>query len=347
MFHQAPSRLRSGAKVDQCRAFALPKEATRHGQPLQATLRADVAHERVRHAALEAPGVHGLLVCSAARKKHQNRSRGPHGGLRGTAAEAGHPPPILSPHVLQRKQECKLLWKRSIATSRHLNLFLPRIVFTRSICRRFPGQPLHFCSSLAAEFVCDAVRVYSFSLPLPHVHTPSLRTRGFSFRLVATRQRSLLRRVHLLQYDLTEKPKRPFASFKSFGTMHEAVRFLTLVPVTNLRRQSTASVVLIERLGPMLSRRNLFERFRPFLESFRRFEFEFCRRGNYFKNNSIFVCSGFDHMQCNCTCVCAVACFHTCVDQMQTHRSQTLTNNMHSTGTSHFHSNCGCVLDDS
>ena len=139
-----------------------------------------------------------------------------------------------------------------VTTSRHLNLFLPRIVFTRSICRRFPGQPLHFCSSLAAEFVCDAVRENSFSLPLPHVHTPSLRPRGFSFRLVATRQRSLLRRVHLLQYDITEKPKRPFASFKTFGTMHEAVRFLTLVPVTNLRRQSTASFVLMERLGLML-----------------------------------------------------------------------------------------------
>ena len=134
-----------------------------------------------------------------------------------------------------------------VTTSRHLNLFLPRIVFTRSICRRFPCQPLHFCSSLAAEFVCDAVRVYSFSLPLPHVHTPSLRPRGFSFRLVATRQRSLLRRVHLLQYDLTEKPERPFVSFKTF-----AVRFLTLVPVTNLRRQSTAPFVLIERLGLML-----------------------------------------------------------------------------------------------
>ena len=153
------------------------------------------------------------LVCSAAREKHQKRCRGPHGGLRGTAAEAGHPPPILSPHVLQRKQECKMLWKRSIATSRNLNLFLLRIVFTRTICRRFPGQPLHFCSSLAAEFVCDAVRVYSFSLPLPHVHTPSLRTRGFSFRLVATRQRSLLRRVHLLQYDLSHRKTRTSLRF--------------------------------------------------------------------------------------------------------------------------------------
>ena len=33
--------------------------------------------------------------------------------------------------------------------------------------------------------------------------------------------------------------------------------------------------------------------------------------------------------------------------QMQTHSRQTHINNIHSTDTSHFHSNCGYVLDDS
>ena len=38
-----------------------------------------------------------------------------------------------------------------------------------------------------------------------------------------------------------------------------------------------------------------------------------------------FVCSGFNHIQCDCTCACVVACLHP----------------------SHFLSNCGCVLADS
>ena len=65
-----------------------------------------------------------------------------------------------------------------------------------------------------------------------------------------------------------------------------------------------------------------FERFRPFLELLSRFEFVFCRRANYFKKNSICVCSGFNHTQCDCTCTCVVACFHTCVDQIQTHSGE-------------------------
>ena len=57
--------------------------------------------------------------------------------------------------------------------------------------------------------------------------------------------------------------------------------------------------------------------FRPFGELFSRFEFEFCRRGNYSKNQfDIFcVCSGFDHMQCDCTCAC--------VDQTDTQTTYT------------------------
>ena len=51
-------------------------------------------------------------------------------------------------------------------------------------------------------------------------------------------------------------------------------------------------------------------------------------------NNSIFFFarSGFDDVQRDCTCACAVACFHTCVDQMQTHSRQT-----HKQHTQHRH----------
>ena len=45
------------------------------------------------------------------------------------------------------------------------------------------------------------------------------------------------------------------------------------------------------------------------------------------------MCSGFDHIQCDCTCACAVACFHTCVDQMQTHTQTTYTAQTHHTST--------------
>ena len=45
--------------------------------------------------------------------------------------------------------------------------------------------------------------------------------------------------------------------------------------------------------------------FRPFSELFGRFEFEFCRRGNYFRKTIRFfeVYSGFDDIHCDCTCV--------------------------------------------
>ena len=49
------------------------------------------------------------------------------------------------------------------------------------------------------------------------------------------------------------------------------------------------------------------------------------------------MCSGFNHIQCDCTCACSVVCFRTCVDQVQRHSRQTHTNNIHSTDTSHFH----------
>ena len=55
------------------------------------------------------------------------------------------------------------------------------------------------------------------------------------------------------------------------------------------------------------------------------------------RNDSIFcacVFSGFNHMPCDCTCACVVACFHTCVDQMHIHSRHT--SNIHSTDTSHF-----------
>ena len=60
-----------------------------------------------------------------------------------------------------------------------------------------------------------------------------------------------------------------------------------------------------------------------YLELFSRFEFEFFRRGSFFQIVlRFFVCSEFIHTQCDLTCACVVACFHTCVDvsqQMQTH----------------------------
>ena len=65
------------------------------------------------------------------------------------------------------------------------------------------------------------------------------------------------------------------------------------------------------------------------------------------KTIRFFCVREFNRMQCDCACACVVACFHTCVDQVQTQSRQTHTNNIHSTDTSHFHSNCDCVFDDS
>ena len=47
--------------------------------------------------------------------------------------------------------------------------------------------------------------------------------------------------------------------------------------------------------------RNLFERFRGFLELIRRFEFEFCRCGNYFFE-------GFEFLVRSCECAVACLC---------------------------------------
>ena len=54
---------------------------------------------------------------------------------------------------------------------------------------------------------------------------------------------------------------------------------------------------------------NQFERFRGFLELTSRFEFDFCRCGNYlFERFEFLVCSKFNHTQCGRTRACAVAC---------------------------------------
>ena len=95
------------------------------------------------------------------------------------------------------------------------------------------------------------------------------------------------------------------------------------------------------------------------------FESEFCRRGNFSKKQFEFlVCSEFIHTQSDSTCTCVVACFHTCVTtdadtverrerkerQHHVHHytyRHTSRTDTHSTDTSHFYCNCGCVLDDS
>ena len=103
--------------------------------------------------------------------------------------------------------------------------------------------------------------------------------------------------------------------------------------------------------------KNLFLSGRSFLRTVEQNEsqipcgpFEFWRRGNYFLKEQFdfFVCSGFDHIQCDCTCACAVACSHTCVDQVQTHSRQAHTQTIY-TAQTHYTSipNCGCVFDDS
>ena len=51
---------------------------------------------------------------------------------------------------------------------------------------------------------------------------------------------------------------------------------------------SNCSEILI--FGTYHSGRNKFERFRVFLELISRFEFEFCRRGNYIFEDSNFWC---------------------------------------------------------
>ena len=107
------------------------------------------------------------------------------------------------------------------------------------------------------------------------------------------------------------------------------------------------------------------------------FEFEFCRRGSYFLSFFEFaVLSEFIHTQCNFTFTHVLWHLYTHVlmsRQMQTHsrkkrereierettppRHATArpipthitdrhTQTTHTADTSHFHSNCGCVLDD-
>ena len=62
--------------------------------------------------------------------------------------------------------------------------------------------------------------------------------------------------------------------------------------------------------------------FGRFWELFSRFEFDFRRCGNSFQLKKFdFWCvwSLFTHTECGFTFTCAVSCFHTCVDEMQTH----------------------------
>ena len=68
-------------------------------------------------------------------------------------------------------------------------------------------------------------------------------------------------------------------------------------------------------------------------------DFDFCCRGNHFQQTiQFFVCSEFIHIQCDFTCTCVVACFHTFVDvsqQMQTHSRQTHTQTTYRAQTHH------------
>ena len=57
------------------------------------------------------------------------------------------------------------------------------------------------------------------------------------------------------------------------------------------------------------SHRNNFERFRVFLELMKRFKFDLSLR-NFFWWFEFLMCSGFNHMQWDSTCACAVACLH-------------------------------------
>ena len=100
---------------------------------------------------------------------------------------------------------------------------------------------------------------------------------------------------------------------------------------------------------PVLSGPKLIRTISAVFRLFGRFEFEFVVVEIISKKTiRFFVCSGFIHTQCDCTCACAVTCYHTCVDQVQTHSRQTHTQTTYTAQTqSHFHSNCGCVLDDS
>ena len=103
--------------------------------------------------------------------------------------------------------------------------------------------------------------------------------------------------------------------------------------------------IMIARTVSALINSSVFGRFE---ELFSRFEFEFWRREICFKNPIRFFCvfGVQSHTMRLYMCMCC-GLFHTCVDQVQTHSRQTHTNNIHSTDTSHFPSNCGCVLDDS
>ena len=77
------------------------------------------------------------------------------------------------------------------------------------------------------------------------------------------------------------------------------------------------------------SARNLFERFRGFLFLISRFEFDCCRCGNYFLNDSNFWCSKFNHTQCGRTCACAVACLCPQISNSNDVVSVTIHDNVH------------------
>ena len=89
--------------------------------------------------------------------------------------------------------------------------------------------------------------------------------------------------------------------------------------------------------------RNSLEGFRPFWHYLVNVEFEFCRRGIKTKNNSIVFLCVLGSITRNVIVHVRVPCL------VSTHVliRQTHTNNIHSTDTSHFHSNCCCVLDGS
>ena len=91
------------------------------------------------------------------------------------------------------------------------------------------------------------------------------------------------------------------------------------------------------------SRRNLSERLRSFLKLLRIFEFEFCRRGNYFQTMRFFKCSDFTRTQCDFTFIHVLWRMYThalmCRDSQQTDTHKQHTQYRHHTDATHINSN--------
>ena len=223
---KSSSRRRIGAIVDQYRAVlgscpgtyywgswsaqfteagvTLLKEATRHGQTLQAALPEEVAQQRVRHAALEAPALCGLLVGCAVTVPRSLpaetcRTLPTSLGTEGARSELEPRPANVSwrceapqaklgtSHYLAACPGAKAGARTVLEEVERLTVTSSRPSFQdrlHKVNQRELSKSTSYFSH-AADFVPDAVRVLVAVCLAPHGNIPLLQTRSISLCLVA------------------------------------------------------------------------------------------------------------------------------------------------------------------